>query len=288
MRSYADMWHTTGVCKAARWVVGRGPTLKGSAEISKMFRRHVIILVFRVLLLAASVYMYLSSNEKQGFNAMLRRGFSGVLLYAIWAVLVIGMLFRLIPNKRVAIGARKHYARSYQAAPATAAAPAVPATPATHAANKESGDAAAKRNRLHKGALVSALAWIAFNAAVFAALYISDMLTPAAAVVLMLVYAVCDIVCILFFCPFQAFFMRNRCCAQCRIHNWDYLMICTPLVLFPSIYSYSLLLTSAAVVIRWEIALRKNPHYFMAETNENLRCEQCDDKLCLVNKPLEQ
>ena len=64
-------------------------------------------------------------------------------------------------------------------------------------------------------------------------------------------------------------------------------MICTPLITFPGIYSYSLLLLSVAVMIRWEIALRKNPQYFMAETNEKLRCEQCDDKLCLVNKPLE-
>jgi hypothetical protein len=32
--------------------------------------------------------------------------------------------------------------------------------------------------------------------------------------------------------------------------------------------------------------LRKNPHFFMAETNENLRCSKCEDRLCLVRKPV--
>ena len=245
---------------------------KGGLQISKMFRRHILILIFRILLLAAAVYFYIADSEKQDFTAMQRRGLNGIFLYVVWAVLVISMLFRLIPNKRTAIGARKHYAQSHQAAPAIQNDPI---------------STIIKRNRLHRGALASALAWIVLNAAVFIVLFLNDMLTPSAAVTLMLIYAVCDMICILFFCPFQVFFLRNRCCTQCRIHNWDYLMMCTPMILFPSFYSISLLLLSASVVLRWELAIHKNPHFFMAETNENLRCDRCNDRLCLVNKPLE-
>lgn len=238
-----------------------------------MFRRHVLSLALRIILLAAAVYFFFSDNEKQGFDALLRRGYYGVFLYIVWAVLVAGMLLRLIPNKRVAVGARKHYKRTQKTGTA---------------APNEQISTIIKRNRLHKGAIASALAWVVLNSVVLTALSLCNLMTPAAAVVLTLLYSVCDEVCILFFCPFQVFFLRNRCCTQCRIHNWDYLMMCTPMILFTSAYSMSLLLLSAAVVIRWEAALRKNPQLFMAETNENLRCDRCDDRLCLVNKPLER
>lgn len=238
-----------------------------------MYRRHIAILAFRVLLLAGAVSLWLTDKERLGLSVMLRRGIGGAFLCVVWIVLVAGMLLRLIPNKRITAGARKHYARSYRAAAASANYRPV---------------IAMKSSKLHKGALISALAWVALNAAVYLALSLNGLLTPLTTVVLMLFYAVCDTVCILFFCPFQAFFLRNRCCADCRIHNWDYLMMCTPMLFIPSVYSISLLLLSAAVVLRWEIALLKNPHYFMVETNENLRCECCSDKLCQLRGSIEQ
>ena len=44
-----------------------------------------------------------------------------------------------------------------------------------------------------------------------------------------LFYGVCDMICILFFCPFQSWFLKNKCCCTCRIYNWDYAMMFTPL-----------------------------------------------------------
>lgn len=223
--------------------------------------------------MAAAFYLWSSEKDNLGFADLLRRGLSGVFLCVIWAALVVGMLLRLIPNKRVAVGARKHYGSSYQAAPA---------------APGDSVSAAVKRNRLHKGALISALSWVALNAAVYFVLLRNGLLTPMMTVALMLFYAVCDMVCILVFCPFQVFFLSNRCCADCRIHNWDYIMMCTPMLFIPSVYSMSLFLLSAAVIVRWEIALIRKPLYFMAETNENLRCERCNDKLCQLHGQIEQ
>ena len=52
-----------------------------------------------------------------------------------------------------------------------------------------------------------------------------------------LAYGVCDIICILFFCPFQTWFMKNRCCTTCRIYNWDFAMLCTPFLLIPGFYN---------------------------------------------------
>jgi uncharacterized membrane protein len=111
--------------------------------------------------------------------------------------------------------------------------------------------------RTHKGALLSALAWIILNGVIFAALFIFDMINPASAAVLMFAYAVCDKICVLYFCPFRVFFMRNRSCAECRIYYWDYVMICTPLIIFPHPYSISLLVLSAAVLLRWETSVHR-------------------------------
>ena len=226
-------------------------------------------LVFRTALLAAATILYIADREKLDFSVMQRLNVGGALLCLVWAALVVGMLHRLIPNKRIAMGARKHYAGSSSD---VIFASSVPVNTRT------------ARKRLHKGALSSAVALIALNAAVFLILSLLDMLTPAAAFVIMLVYAVCDLLCILFFCPFRALFMRNRCCTVCRIYNWDYLMMCTPMVLFPSVYSISLLLVSAAVLIRWEIAVRKTPQFFIEDSNENLCCINCKDMVCRLRR----
>ena len=167
------------------------------------------------------------------------------------------------------MGSRKHFDCSYRTA--------------SHAENASLNMIEA-RKRLHKGALPIALAWIAFNSAVFIALSLPGLLTPPTMMIVVLAYAVSDLVCILFFCPFQSFFMRNRCCVVCRIYNWDYLMMCTPLIIFPSVYSVTLLLFSIAVVVQWEVALHKKTRLFMENTNENLRCTHCEDKMCLLKK----
>jgi len=219
-------------------------------------------------MLLTALYMYLSGSEKLDFTTIPGLNYGWIFLCAVWIILAIGMLLRLIPNQRIAVGARKHYACSYHAALSSGSG---------------ISDEQEMRKRLHKGALASAIAWIVLNAVVLVIFSLTGMLTPAVVVIIMLFFAVCDIVCILFYCPFQALFMRNRCCAVCRIHNWDYIMMCTPLIAIPSVFSYSLLLLSIAVIVYWEIALHKNPRYFMEETNVNLSCEQCGDKLCRLH-----
>ena len=224
--------------------------------------------MFRIALLAAAIFLYFTGGEKLDFSVMPGLDVGGALLCVVWAALVVGMLYRLIPNKRIAMGARKHYSCSSSDALIESS---------VHVNTRTA------RKRLHKGALSSAIAWIALNAAIFFILSLLDMLTPAAAFVLMLIYAVCDLVCILFFCPFRALFMRNRCCTVCRIYNWDYLMMCTPMIFIPCVYSISLLLVSAAVLVRWEIAVQKTPQFFIEDANENLCCVNCKDMICRLH-----
>ncbi|MCL2399086.1 MAG: hypothetical protein FWC91_04980 [Defluviitaleaceae bacterium] len=234
--------------------------------------------VFRILLLVAAFFLYFTDRERLNFVTILQQGFDGIFLWIIWIHLVVGMLYRVFPNKTIAIGARKHFACSYKAMPVTKID--------ADLRRLSDGQASLPNDSLlrkNKGALLSAFAWLTASTSILFVLYLLDMLTPVTVLILALIYSVLDIAFILFFCPFRAFFMRNRCCVVCRIYNWDYFMMCALLILFPSFYSLSLFLLSMVVVLCWETSLHKNPHFFMRETNENLSCSLCKDIHCKKN-----
>ena len=188
-------------------------------------------------------------------------------MVVIWTTLIIGMLFRIIPNKWISMGARKHYACSFKP------------NPESHEINT-----AETRKLFNKGAILSALSFITINLALFFILINNALLTPASVILISLFYAIIDIVFILFFCPFRALFLRNRCCTVCRIYNWDYIMICFPFMLYWHFYSLSLLFTSVIVLICWETAIKKKFHYFNPSANANLNCALCKDRLCFIKK----
>jgi len=179
-------------------------------------------LVFRILLLAVAFLLYFTNMEKLNFAAIFNQGFGGIFLWLIWIMLIIDMLYRLFPNKRISIGARKHFACSYNAAPS---------------AEIYKKDILKTSRHLHRGAFFCAFTWLTTSAVILFVLYLLDILTPATVLIFSLVYSVLDLIFVLFFCPFQKFFMHNQCCVSCRIYNWDYFMMCAPMILFPNFYS---------------------------------------------------
>ena len=214
---------------------------------------------FRIVLLGAAIFLYFSRPSMLNFTAMPGGLANDIFLLLCWIMLVVSMMFRLFPNKRVAMGARKHYISGK---------------------NITAGGASLKPKKAKR----VAFAWVIFNAAVFFAMYSFDVLAPEFAMLVVLFYSTCDVVFILFFCPFQKLFMHNRCCTTCRIYNWDFLMMTTPLIVFPSMYSMTLIAVAIAVFIRWELSVAKNPHSFSPETNQNLSCANCEDKLCYIKR----
>ncbi|MDR0272522.1 MAG: hypothetical protein LBI27_04310 [Clostridiales bacterium] len=231
--------------------------------MSKMLVKHILILAFRALLLVTALYLYFSDKTKPDYTEILSQG--SLFLFVVWIVLVIGMVLRIVPNKQIAMGARKHYRCSYNEIPDITVSKQM-------------------KNRVNKGVIKCAIAWIAFSSALFFLLYMLNLNTPPIIMIIVLTYSVLDIIFILCICPFKMLFMRNRCCAVCRIYNWDYFMMCTPMLLFPHIYSISLLILSVVVLLTWEISVWKNPGYFVTDTNKNLSCEQCKDRLCLLRR----
>ena len=115
--------------------------------------------------------------------------------------------------------------------------------------------------------------------AVIGVLYYTNVLDDAFLFMISVAFYVCDLICVLIWCPFRLI-MKNRCCTTCRIFNWDHLMMFTPMLFVTGFYSFSLLLMAVAVWLVWELCVMMYPERFWEQTNEALKCSQCTDKLC--------
>ena len=91
-----------------------------------------------------------------------------------------------------------------------------------------------------------------------------------------------DLVCLLIWCPFRDIFMKTRCCTQCRIYNWDVLMLIVPILFVRGFFSYSLLLPALAVVGTWEWNYRRHPERFLPSSNACLQCRNCQGEIGCV------
>ena len=121
--------------------------------------------------------------------------------------------------------------------------------------------------------------WVLLNG-IIALLYYLGIADNGVMLLIALFYSVCDVICILFFCPFQTLIMKNKCCATCRIYNWDYAMMFTPLLFVNNVYALSLSGLSVILLVKWEYVFFKHPERFFTQTNKNLSCANCSEKLC--------
>lgn len=102
-----------------------------------------------------------------------------------------------------------------------------------------------------------------------------------------LFYFASDFICVMFFCPFQSWMMKNRCCRTCRIFNWGAVMIEVPMMIYvilfgPSFYAISLSIMGIIIFLKWEIILLKYPERFFQVSNKYLSCKSCKDPFCKI------
>lgn len=231
--------------------------IKMKRKLSAISTLHYVRLAVRSLLFLAVLTAYVLDRTE-----VLTRNY--VIPVIVWIFFIVEMLLRFFPSKLESMGCQKQFARNYK-----------PVEGASVPVN-QSGRITA---------LVAAV-WLALNA-IFGALYFLGIFDRGIMILIAIAYSVCDIVCILFFCPFQTWFMKNRCCTTCRIYNWDFAMMFTPLVFIPSLYTYSLLGCALALLVRWEITYRLHPERFSTATNACLDCAHCKEKLCSHKKQLQ-
>ena len=220
---------------------------------------HYWKLGYRSCLLLAALVLYII-NRVQGSGKL----FGGVendpvILMIVWLVFLVEMILRFFPARIESMGCRKQFARNYRP------------NPAAEGVEKPAG--------LNRGVLITLGAWIALNS-IFVVLYHLDVLDSGIMLLISLAYSVCDMICILFFCPFQTWFMKNKCCTTCRIYNWDYAMMFTPLFFIPSWYCLTLAVIALVLLIQWEVLAFRYPRRFSESTNCTLACANCTEKLC--------
>lgn len=53
-------------------------------------------------------------------------------------------------------------------------------------------------------------------------------------------------------------------------------------------FALTLVITSLALLLKWEITYHNHPERFSDKTNLSIRCENCEEKLCAHKKQLQR
>ena len=188
------------------------------------------------------------------------------LLHLLWLVWVFDMLFQLIPSGKIvtALGSQKSFRLHFRPAKSP-----LPLQQLTRRAKS-----AAKR------AYVVFVLWAVLTAAI-GWLHAKALLSDLGLLWISTFFYVCDLICVLFWCPFRHFIMKNRCCTTCRIFNWDHLMMFSPMFFVDSFFAHSLAVLSVVVFVVWEVTAFCRPERFDEGSNQALKCAECTDLLCI-------
>ncbi|MBQ3104214.1 MAG: hypothetical protein IJC58_08010 [Oscillospiraceae bacterium] len=236
--------------------------MAGQYKTSRIRKVYIARLVGRCAVLVCAVALYILRPEMFG----ILQGFAFFeklsVFHLLWLVWMLDMLFQLIPAKDVALGSHKHMRFRFR--------------PVLEKINP-----AALKNHIvttTRAAYKVFIIWALLIAAL-GALRIARILTDAHLFLVSVLFYVCDLICVLIWCPFRLI-MKNKCCTTCRIFNWDHLMMFTPMLFVRGFYSVSLLLFSFAVWLVWELCVMMYPERFWEGSNMALKCSECTDKLC--------
>ena len=227
-------------------------------RISAVSMQHYFRLVYRSILLLVSLGIYLYNRILHTGRVLGGMDENPIILSVLWLVFAVEMVMRMFPNKTESMGCQKQFARNYR--------------------QRKDAPMPAKLNTAHTTLAVFG-AWVGLNG-IIGILYFTGIIDKGILLLICMAYSVCDMVCILYFCPFQSWFMKNKCCGTCRIYNWDYAMMFTPLFFIPKTYTWSLLVLSLGLMARWEITFYRHPERFSENTNGYLKCKNCTEKLC--------
>jgi hypothetical protein len=146
---------------------------------------------------------------------------------------------------------------------------------------KKSGKKIPKKlkQKTDKRAILTAFFWIIIIT-IIGVLYYLQIFNEITIYSTVVFFIFMDQICISLWCPFNSLILKNKCCKTCRIHNWDKIMIFSPLFLIPGFWTYSLVFFCFIVLIQWEYFYLKHPERFFEITNENLMCKNCKEKNC--------
>ena len=229
-------------------------------KLSRISTLHYIKFVLRSCMMLTVMVMYIIAKVNgQPFTLDTMDTGSLIVLGVIGLYFAVEMILRFFPSKLESMGCQKQFAKNFQPT------------------GKTLGVDVKKPSCVP--VLITLAFWVLLNGA-FGVAYYLHLIDDGILMILSLAYSICDMICILFFCPFQSWIMKNKCCSTCRIYNWDFAMMFTPMLFLPGIYTWTLLGLSLALVGYWEIAYLLHPERFLESTNACMSCKNCPEKLC--------
>lgn len=233
-----------------------------------IMKRYLISLVFRILVFGMVFALYITHRDWLSDLAMqpIVKGITP--LHILWLVFMVIMLMHIFPGNRLTMALRKAEKEEFIPVPGYS----------------REGLLEFIKNQNVKAWCVM-LVWLIFNC-IFGVLYLCKVIEESDLIMLTVFFFLCDYICILFFCPFQTFIMKNKCCVNCRIYDWGHFMMFTPMLFIKDFFSWSLFVTAFIVLIRWEIVYAKHPERFWSGSNQVLKCANCGDKICGVKGKL--
>lgn len=217
--------------------------------MTKLTKKHIYELIIRIIL---HILIILGLT----YDTTMDNGTFKILsLSAVWFFYFAKIIARLIPTKNESMGNQKIFSQNF----------------------KPTKIKTIKRD--NKPAILTAITWIIPNIIIWI-LYFKNIINKDILLIISTFFGICDLLCILIYCPFQKLLMKNRCCNTCRIYNWDFIMMFTPLFVAPNLYNWTLLGLSLIVFITWETKYYQFPERFHPETNKNLKCKNCKELMC--------
>ena len=234
-------------------------------KISNVSTMHFTKLIFRSILFILCAILYFYHRIKYGVGSFGQFVEDQYFIFGVCTIFIIEMCFRFFPSSMESPGCQKQFAENY-----------IP----TYTLE------APKIDNETRTAMVI-VSWLGLNG-IIAILYFLGVIDQGILVLICLAYSVCDMICILFFCPFQTWMMKNKCCGTCRIYNWDFIMMFTPCILIKHPLAYVLFGLAALLCIQWEILYKRYPERFAENTNGFIQCQHCTEKLCSHKKQLQK
>ncbi len=230
---------------------------------SALKRLYTIRFIMRCLTLVLCVVLYLFFEDQ--FDVLHGMNFfdSFSLLHIIWVAWLVDMFFKIFPIKTsISAGSVKHYKCNYKCS----------------SGNHDKTELKKYVKDSSIRAYISMVLWI-IMLTIFGVLYCNGIFDEKILFLISILFYVCDLVCVLFFCPFRIL-LNTRCCTTCRIFNWDSFLLVSPLIFVKGFYSYSIFSVAIIVFILWEVLFFTHPERFYEGTNDSLKCANCKDGLC--------
>lgn len=240
-------------------------------EHTKMLTRNLIKFLIRIIIFTMVLLVYLH-NKQMLYTFMTHKFTFGIseygisALHVLWFLFMVMMLRHIFPVETITMALRKGEPQYY---------------------NEKKDYSEFELLQFVQDQNIKSwkvlLIWLILNGVV-GLLYLMGVLDNADLLMITVFYFLCDYICIMVFCPFQTFVMKNRCCVNCRIYDWGHFMMFTPMLFIRNFFSWSLFFTSLIVLIRWELIYAKHPERFWYGSNKTLQCANCNDKICQIKK----